>query len=140
MVFMKDLPWAPDLLLLIVVFAGIFRKLPEAVAAGLAVGALKACFQTVPVMVNLFLFPAAAMISAMFSKMFFRGNPIIHFVCTACAYVFILWGQTFYMKGVHGSYISTGTILSYMWPNIAVTSLLAPILFHVLKGLSAVED
>jgi rod shape-determining protein MreD len=140
MVFLKGLPWAPDLLLLMVVFAGIFREFPEAVAAGLVVGALKGFIQTVPVVVNLLLFPVAGMISAMFSKMFFRGNPVIHFIATACAYVFILWGQTSYMKGVHGSYISTGTILSYMWPNIAITSLLAPVLFYLVRGLSAVED
>lgn len=130
----------PDLVLIIVVFAGVFLDRSEALAFSLSAGFLRGCFSPETLPVDILLFPAVALLSSVLTKMFYRQNPAAQVFLTMTAALIVVSAHTLFLNMITGNSIGISSALLSSWKSLLVTILASPFIFAFLKGLLKLEE
>jgi rod shape-determining protein MreD len=139
--YMKRTPWFPDLMLLVVVFTGIFRGHHEAITLGIIAGFLRGSLSLYMLPLDIFLFPAVGATCATLTKGVYRQNPVINVLITTFAVFAIIAFHTFYLKIITGNeFIGVWNVFRGSLRAVIVTVAISPLFFFFLRGLSADEE
>ncbi|MFH1836485.1 MAG: rod shape-determining protein MreD [Candidatus Omnitrophota bacterium] len=132
--------WMPDIILLMIVFEGIFRAGKEAVIfafiAGLIRGSLS--FGTFPV--DIFMFPVIGALGFFEGRIFYRHNPIAQALITAVAACLVMFVHTVYLTASDADSIGPFIIFIHNWRTLAGTVAAAPIFFFLMSKLFRLEE
>lgn len=132
--------WTPDLVIAVVVFAGVFMGSMEAFYLGLAAGILRGVFSVNTLPVDLFIFPLAGVISSVLTSVFYRYSAANQMFIVLLMSLGIVAAQTAYLDLISSN--STGFMCAAAgsWRTLLVTVAAAPIIFRYLRPLSREED
>ncbi|MGB2630219.1 MAG: rod shape-determining protein MreD [Candidatus Omnitrophota bacterium] len=140
-VCMKFTPWFPDLMILIVVFAGIFQGYTEGIRMGFVAGIIRGSLSVYTLPLDVFLFPAVGAASAALARRFYRQNPVVEVIITIVAVFMIIAFHTLYLRIVSGNdFLGLWNIFTGSARAIAVTVAVSPLLFFMLRGLREQEE
>jgi rod shape-determining protein MreD len=139
-VLVKRTVWFPDMILLMVVFAGVFRGGIEGLEFGLAAGLLRGCFSVGTLPLDIFLFPAVGAISAGLTRMFYRQNPAAQIFTTVIAVFIVVVAHTLYLNITGGNDVEIPFVFRASWKHLAVTVLVSPFVFAFLKESLRLEE
>lgn len=139
-VLFRFVVWFPDLILLTVVFAGIFRRLDEAVVLGVVAGFLRNCFSVQPLFLDIFLFPLVGIISFLLGGMFYRRNPVVQIFTSLVCMAMVVAAHLLYFNLAMGNDIAIVPVFIRSKGVIAVTALFSPLFFAIFKGLQLQEE
>ncbi|MGD2278842.1 MAG: rod shape-determining protein MreD [Candidatus Omnitrophota bacterium] len=138
---MKYTPWFPDLIILMVVYTGIFHGSGEGIRLGIAAGILRGSLSLYTLPVDIFLFPAVGALSAVLAERVYRQNPVVEVVITVFALFTVIAFHTFYLK------IVSGNELLGLWNSfsgslrvISVTAAISPLFYFLLRGSREQEE
>ena len=138
---MKYTPWFPDIMLLMVVFVGIFAGQLEGIRFGFLAGILRGSLSVYTLPLDLFLFPLVGVLSAMMAERVYRQNPVIEIlITTVCVFVVTIF-HVFCLKAVSGNeLIGVWSVLAGSSRAIIVTIAFSPPFFFLLRGLRSQEE
>lgn len=139
-VLMMRLSWFPDLVLLMVVFVSIFRRVGESIVFSFVAGFLRGCFSLGTLGVDILLFPAVSALSSMLAKMFYRQNSAAQIFITTIAFAVVLGSHTFYLNVTGDSNIAFSSAVSANWRHMAATIFICPFAYAAVKGLLRLEE
>jgi len=139
-VLMKHAVWVPDIILIMVVFAGIFLGVAEGLGFGLAAGFLRGCFSVQTFPLDIFLFPIIGLISAMLARMFYRQNPAAQVFITMVALAVVVTAHTLYLNAVACNDVGLGHVFLMSWRPFLVTVLVSPPAFLALQKVGSVKS
>lgn len=139
-VLMKRLTWVPDIILLMVVFTGIFRGALEGASLGLLAGFLRGGFSVDTFGLDIFLFPLIGAASSVLGGMFYRHKPLAQIFITSVAAVTVVTAHTIYLNFLSGNDVGLISAMLKSWKVLAATILLSPFFFAFLKGLLKFEE
>ncbi|MEA3489188.1 MAG: rod shape-determining protein MreD [Candidatus Omnitrophota bacterium] len=131
---MRYVTFFPDVILLFVVFTGIFRGGTEAAVSGFLAGFLRGCFSVGTSALDIFLFPAVGILSSALGGKVYRQNPVAQIFIAAIAVVTVVIAHTIYLNVMTGSGIGIGFVFLNSWKTLVATVLVAPFFFVFLKG------
>jgi rod shape-determining protein MreD len=141
MICMKYTPYFPDIMILIVVFSGIFLGRGEGIRVGFAAGFLRGCLSIYTLPIDIFLFPAIGALSDILAERFYRQNPVIEMFVVAFALFFAVAFHAFYIKILaQNEFIGVWNIFMGNLRSIVVTIVFSPVFFHVLRGFHPQEE
>lgn len=132
-VLMKYVPWFPDIILLIVVFTGIFRGSVEGAALGLAAGFFRGCFSVDTLVLDIFLFPVVGVMSSVMAGRFYRQNPAAQMLITAGAILGVAVSHILYLNFISSNDASVFLVILTSWKCLVTTVFISPFLFALLK-------
>jgi rod shape-determining protein MreD len=138
--FMGRVNWFPDLVLLVVIFTGMFRGSAEGGLMGLAAGFLRGCFSINTFVLDLFLFPVVGLVSSIMPRLFYRQNAAAQVFVVLLALLAVVNVHTFYMNSIWGNDIGLSTAIFNSRGVFAGTLIAAPLLFAFLQRVLQVED
>lgn len=138
-VLMKDVKNFPDIILLTVVFTGIFLDLRSTVIIGFIAGFFRACFSVNPFWLDMFVFLTLGPITFMLSNMLNRYNPVIQMFITAAALLWIFSFQMFFLN-VTNNGLSLFSVLFSQWKALAATIFVSPLYFAVSGKILNIDD
>ncbi len=138
--FMGRVNWFPDLVLLIVIFTGMFRGSAEGGLMGLAAGFLRGCFSVNTFVLDLFLFPVVGLVSSVMPRLFYRQNAAAQVFVVLLALLAVVNAHALYMNSVWGNDVSLPAVIFNSRGVFAGTLIAAPLLFAFLKRILHVED
>lgn len=139
-VLMKCVTWFPDIILLIVVFTGVFWGGVEGLGVGFAAGFLRGCFSIGTLPVDILVFSAVGVISWLLAKMFYHQNPVVQIVITIVALLIVVISHTVYLNVISGNNVSLPLVLLASRMSLTVTVFISPVVFSFLKGLVGVKE
>ena len=137
---MKYVPWVPDIILLMVVFAGIFRGGVEGAGVGLAAGLLRGCFSVGTSLLDIFLFPAVGVMSSLLAGVLYWQNPFSQMFITAAAAFMVIAGHAFYLNFSGGNDVGVFFPVMTSWKCVLSTVCVAPFLFAFLKKILLLKE
>jgi rod shape-determining protein MreD len=138
--FMGRIAWFPDLVLLVVVFTGIFWGPGEGIILGLVAGFLRGCFSPTTFPLDIVLFPVVGVISAVMSKMFYRRNPAAQIVTVAVATLAVVSAHTLSQNALSGNDVELSVVIFGSKGVLISTVLAAPLLFAPFQGWLKLEE
>jgi len=98
LVLMTKLSWAPDIMLIMVVFAGAFRGGVEGFFVGLAAGVIRGLFSVDTLPVDIFLFPSIGVLSAGLARLFYPQNIANQVLITLLLVIAVIAAHTVFFK------------------------------------------
>ncbi|MDD4956676.1 MAG: LytS/YhcK type 5TM receptor domain-containing protein [Candidatus Omnitrophica bacterium] len=139
-VSLKSLRWFPDIVLLMVVFAGIFGGSVEGFVVGLIAGFFRGCFSVETMALDMVLFPVVGLIASMLSRTIYAHNPLAQEITAVVAVLTVLTAHALYLgiPGEPGPGLS-GMMLSY-WRPVLATVIVSPVVLGMLKELLEFEE
>lgn len=137
---MKHVGGFPDIILLVVVFTGIFRGWAEGAALGLVAGLLRGAFSVATLPVDIFLFPMVGGMSSVLSKLFYRHNPTVQMFTSAVALFAVIAAQTVYLNNIAGNEIGVSSVVLKSWKQFFLTILIVPFMFMALRAVLKLEE
>ncbi|MFA5085855.1 MAG: hypothetical protein WC482_05780 [Candidatus Omnitrophota bacterium] len=140
LLLMTRIPWIPDIVLIMVVFAGIFRGPIEGLFAGLVAGVIRGLFSVDSLPVDVFLFPAVGVLVSALSNLFYRQNVANQMLLMLTAIVTVIAVHTSYFNHVSGNDISVLDVLAKSWNVVLLTFVASPFIFAYLRFLWQEED
>jgi rod shape-determining protein MreD len=133
--FMRHTEAFPDIVLLVVVFTGIFRGRAEALAIGFLAGVLRGCFSVDTMAVDIFIFPLVGAFSSMLGGMVYRQNLAVQMFTVIAAIILLVTAHTAYLDLLAGGDIGIFSVFLRSWKALSVTVVAAPFFFAFLKWL-----
>ncbi|MCK4851916.1 MAG: hypothetical protein KAS86_02270 [Candidatus Omnitrophica bacterium] len=131
--------WAPDVVLLLVVFTATLRGLAAGLRIGLVAGFLRGVFSACMFPLDIVLYPAVGMVSALMSGMLYGQSPVVQIFITGIAVFLSNAAHVLYLNALSGNDIAVSFVLVGNWRGIVVTMISAPFVFLFLKKLSACQ-
>jgi rod shape-determining protein MreD len=132
--------WTPDVVLIIVVFVGIFYKPHEAVLIGLLAGILRGSVSVGTLPVDIAAFPVAAIVAGGMARALNKHSWLTHALVTLVCMMLVIVFQISYINFVAGNNVSMKFILSKNWNIIIITALISPIIFSILGEVWSIRD
>jgi rod shape-determining protein MreD len=136
---LRHMPVFPDIILLVVVFSGIFFGRLEGALAGLAAGFLRGCLSVGTLPVDLVVFPLAGYASSVLSSFFYRRNPAFQIFAASAGIFLVVSFHTMYFNAA-GASLSMPHVFLKSWKTLAATVLLSPFIFAILVTLLRLEE
>jgi len=133
-------PWAPDIILLMVVFEGIFRSGAEAIIFAFIAGFIRGSLSFGTIQVDVFIFPIIGAIGFLEGRIFYRHNPIAQALITAIAISVVMAAHMFCLKNMGGDSAGMFTVSVYDWKTLLGTVISAPVFFFLLSKLLQMEE
>lgn len=140
LLLMTRFTWVPDLMLVMVVFAGIFRGPIDGLVAGLIAGVIRGLFSVDTLLLDVILFPAVGLISAAISNLFYRHNAANQLLMVFVAMAGVVLVHTAYFNAAANNDISVVATLLKSWKAVLVTLIVSPFIFDHLRGFWLEED
>ncbi|MFQ5952252.1 MAG: rod shape-determining protein MreD [Candidatus Omnitrophota bacterium] len=138
---MRRTAWFPDLILLIVVFAGIFHGYAEGIRLGFVAGILRGSLSVYTLPLDVFLFPAAGALSAILAERVYRQNPVVEMVITSFVMIATIAVHALYLKITSGNQlVGIWSVLLGSSRAVIVTIAVSPVFFFLLRGLRSQEE
>ena len=131
--FLSHFVWAPDIVLIIVLFAGIFLRLQTGLWVALAAGFLRGCFSPDALFLNMMMFPLLAVSAGAFAGAFYKHDPGIQLFTVAMATVIMILAHTFYVSRMADNAVNLSYLLRVNIWHIATTVIISPLIFLLLK-------
>ncbi len=140
LLLMTRISWIPDIILIMVVFAGIFRGPIEGLFAGLVAGVIRGLFSADSLPADIFLFPAVGVLVSLLSRLFYRQNATNQMFLMLAALVTVITVHTAYFNNISGNDINVFSSLAKSWNVILLTLVASPFVFDHLRFLWQEED
>jgi rod shape-determining protein MreD len=138
---MKHTRWFPDIMLLMVVFMGIFGGYTEGIKFGFVVGFLRGILSVYTLPVDLFLFPLIGAVCAVLAERFYRQNPVAEMFIACVAVFMVIIFHASSLKIISGNeFIGVWSTLAGSLRAVIVTVIFSPVFFHLLRGLRPQEE
>ncbi|MFH1395360.1 MAG: hypothetical protein ABIH09_04305 [Candidatus Omnitrophota bacterium] len=137
---MRRVLWFPDIILLMVVFAGIFLDVFDAVIFGITAGFFSACFSVDMMIPGIIIFPISALASALLAKMFYKQNFAVQSLISFAVIILVIGLQTCYFNVVLHNTLELVLPVSANWKQVVVTVLFSPIFFMFLKIVLRIKE
>ena len=140
LLLMTKLSWAPDLILVMVVFAGAFRGAADGLFVGLAAGVIRGLFSVDTLPIDIFLFPSIGVLSAGLARLFYPQNIANQLLITLLLVAAVISAHTVYFNISAKNDVGVlGTLLGSSW-TVMTTVLISPFVFYSLKAFWKEED
>lgn len=140
LVLMTRLSWAPDMILIMVVFAGAFRGAVDGFFVGLAAGVIRGLFSVDTLPIDIFLFPSVGVLSAGLARLFYPQNITNQVLITLVLAAAVIAAHTVYFNIIAKNDVSVlVTLFRSFWP-VLTTVLISPFIFYALKAFWKEED
>ena len=137
---LKFFPVFPDIVILLVVFTGMFFGASEGAVFGVLAGLLRGSFSQGTILIDIIVFPLVGFLSSVLAKMFYHKNPAFQ-IFTALVSVFVVvFLQTIYLNSVGGNDIELSHVFIKSWGSLLLTILGAPVFFALVETLLKIED
>lgn len=140
LLLMTRIPWIPDIVLIMVVFAGIFRGPIEGLFVGLAAGVIRGLFSVDSLPVDVFLFPAVGVLVSALSNLFYRQNVANQMLLMMIALVAVITVHTAYFNHISENDLNVLEVLAKSWSVVLLTLFTSPFVFSYLNFLWQEED
>ena len=140
LIFKNYTAWMPDLILLIVVFSGIFLKGTEVLFFSFIAGILRGSFSGSTFYLDIFLFPGIGGVALVLRNLFYRNNPIVQAFITAVALCVVVVGHTIYLNVGNPRVINLLSVWGTIWRTGIMTIGLSPLIFFFLKKQTRIEE
>lgn len=140
LLLMTRISWIPDIILIMVVFAGIFRGPVEALFLGLAAGVIRGLFSVGSLPLDVVLFPSIGILSSVLSGLFYRQNAANQMLIIFIAVAATVGAHTVYFNHVSGNDISVFAAMAKSWSVVLLTVIASPFIFNYLRFLWQEED
>jgi len=134
-VIMRRTDAFPDIVLLVVVFSGIFLGGAEAVIVGLIAGFFRGCFSVGTMGLDIFLFPLLGAFSSALGRRVYRQDPVAQVLTVISALVILVVSHTAYLNILSGNSISVWSMFLRSWKALAATVIISPLFFAFSKRL-----
>ena len=138
-IMMKHFRSFPDLILLLVVFAAIFRNMSEGILFALVAGILRGSLSAGTLQVDIILFPVVALFSSILSRMFFRHNIFVQVLVTFSSLLLVLVVHMLYLNAAYQGDAYIPMVIRNNLTPIIVTAVFAPVFFAFLSLLGQKE-
>lgn len=132
--------WMPDIILLMVVFEGMFRSGPEAVVFALVAGLVRGSLSFGTFSADIFTFPVIGAMGFLEGRIFYRYNPVAQILITTIAVCLVVFVHVLCLRTSEGYSAGFFTVLAYSWKPIMATIVSAPGLFFLLSRMFHLED
>ncbi|NQT32565.1 MAG: hypothetical protein HQ594_02695 [Candidatus Omnitrophica bacterium] len=139
-VLMRHLNWFPDIILLMAVFTGIFMGPGQGAVFGSIAGLLRGTFSAGTVVLDIFLFSLLGVMSSLLAKKFYRQNPVFQIAVTMAASFIVVAVHTLYLNFVSGNDLTVPFVILSSRMHLAVTVLISPFVFILLKKILRLEE
>ena len=139
-VFMRNLNWFPDIILLMVVFTGIFLGPSQGAVFGSIAGLLRGTFSHGTVVADIFLFSLLGLLASILTRKFYRQNPIFQIVVTFVASILVIAAHTLYLNYISENDLTVSFVVLSSKVHLAVTVLISPFIFILLKRILRVGE
>lgn len=123
----------PDLVLLVVIFTGIFLGRIEGAEVGFFGGLLRGCFSVGTLPADVILFPLVGVGSYVLAKMLYRQNPLAQAFTVAVFYATVVAVHIFYLNAASGNDLSVLSVLAGSWVQMLLTVAVAPAVFMFFR-------
>ncbi|MBU1084641.1 MAG: rod shape-determining protein MreD [Candidatus Omnitrophota bacterium] len=138
--FFKGFPWMPDLMILLVVFSGMFRGVAEAMIFAFIAAFMRGSLSFGTLGTDIFIFPLIGAMGFFEGRIFYRYNPIAQAMVTAIAVCVVLAAHILIFNRVYGNDASVLKELLMSWRTLSATVACAPICFFILSRELGLED
>ena len=138
--FIKRLSWFPDLILLMVVFGGIFGGSARGAWVGLIAGFFRGCFSPETFLVDIVIFPVAGLLSSAIASRIYRQNPVAQVFISAIAVVMVVVTHATYLNVISGNDIGISLVFIKSWKTLTATVFCSPLMFAFLDGALRPEE
>jgi len=125
----------PDVILLMVVFTGIFLGGADGASFGFIAGFFRGCLSVDTLALDILIFPAVGALSSLLPRMFYRQNPAAQVITTATAAFMVIAAHTFYLNMTSGNDIGIPFVILMSRRSLIMTVLVSPFAFAFLKWL-----
>ncbi len=125
----------PDIILLVVVFAGIFLGAGSGAWVGITAGFLRGCFSCGTIFLDISLFLIIGINSSFLAEKFYKYNPVVQSFISGAAIFITITGRTLYFNVAGGNPVSILSPYAANWKMIGITILLSPIFFAFAKKI-----
>ncbi|HNX90980.1 MAG TPA: rod shape-determining protein MreD [Candidatus Omnitrophota bacterium] len=132
--------WLPDLVLLVVVFAGVHGGSSYGLIAGFAGGIARGLFSVYLLPIDVFVFPTIGIIAAVVSRMFNKDSAVTQLLVTAAAMFFLIFAHIMYLKVVSDNNLMLAASYAKSWKSIIVTVIVAPFVYSILKEFWRIDE
>ncbi|MFH1799181.1 MAG: hypothetical protein ABH844_07600 [Candidatus Omnitrophota bacterium] len=136
---MKNVRWVPDIILLMVVFTGIFSNLRTAVLIWITAGFFRSCFSINPFWLDIFVFLTLGQIIFTLSNMLNRYNPIAQMFLTTTGVLWVFSFQMFFLGMINNNVKIFAALLS-QWNPFVMTVLISPLWFFVSRRVLKMDE
>jgi rod shape-determining protein MreD len=141
MVCMKLTPWFPDVMLLMVIFVGIFGGHAEGIKFGFLTGLLRGSLSVHTFPMDLFLFPLVGALSAFMAEAVYRQNPVVELFITTVDMLVVIIFHAIFLKMLSGNvFLSAWGIFAGSFRTIIVTLAFSPLFYSILRNIRPQEE
>lgn len=134
-IMLKHFRSFPDLIVLLVVFAAIFRGASEGLVFALVAGVLRGGLSAGTLYIDIMLFPFVALFASILSRMLFKHNFFVQVLVTFLSLVIVLVAQTLYLNAAHEGIAYVPAVIRYNLKLMIITSVISPVFFGMLSLL-----
>ncbi len=121
-----------DLVFLMVIFAGIFLRLEDALKFGIVAGLLRGFFTGELFFASVVLFPFLAVLSNLASAFIYREHPLVQVFMGMVFTSLLIFLEGAYYGLLHGN-INILMVITNSWFAIFLAGVISPVLFFILK-------
>ncbi|MFH1305828.1 MAG: hypothetical protein ABIH74_05465 [Candidatus Omnitrophota bacterium] len=139
-VLMKHAGWVPDVMLIMVVFVGVFYGEVQGAGFGLTAGFFRWCFSATAFPLGILIFPLIGAASSKLPGVFYRQNPIMQMFTVMIALFAVVAAQTFYLSVLSGNDAGMFSVISENIRQLALTVFVSPLVFAFLKVMLRVKE
>ncbi|MFH1878770.1 MAG: hypothetical protein ABH883_08195 [Candidatus Omnitrophota bacterium] len=139
-VLVRRSSWFPDIILLAVVFSGIFAGGLRCLFFSFVAGLFRGALSSGTLFLDIIIFPFVAIVSSLLSKMFYRQNPAVQVLIAMAAVFVVVVAQTLYLNIVNENNLEISAVLMESWKPLMVTVFISPLFFSFVKLALGMED
>lgn len=123
----------PDIIVILVVYAGIFYEIKNVFIIALVSGFFRGIFSPETLSVDIVVFPAVGALSYAVGKLFNRNNPAGGILITFLGLLFIIGTHVLALSAVNSNNISVSLVVVKNWRTVILSVFTYPLIFLLLN-------
>ena len=123
----------PDLIILLVVYSGIFYDLKNVLLISFVAGFLRGVFSPETMSIDLVIFSVLGSISYGLGKLFTRNNPAGGVIISSVMVLFLLFFHTVILNAVNQNNISISFVFVEHWRMVLLSAISYPVVYFILN-------
>lgn len=127
------IPFFPDLALLLVVYAAVFRGIIYSVVFAMVAAVFRSFFSADTLPADIAVLPLIAVLSNLSTKMFDRRDIVFHLALSALSMALLISSHVVYFNSLSDIPSSAVLVALRSWPVILCTALVSPFVFVALN-------
>jgi cell shape-determining protein MreD len=119
----------PDLIVILVVYAGIFYELKNVLIFACLAGVLRGVFSPETISGDIFVFPMLGGMAYAVGKLFNRNNPAGGILITVIGLLFVMLAHTLMLNSLNNNNVSVFYVIAVNWKSLLLSAVTYPLMF-----------